>query len=190
MVFPNWGLVDCLMSLDIGEWSVTWLAMTLFNAKVEWVNGVLQIVHGDITMATTNSELTLKGAFAENKVLRHINAGYEQVVTFSSTQKLTETFRRAVYLLSAAKGLANIGRQYYLLFIIVPTVCLPVVYLFYPETARLSLEEIGKLFCDDTIVNHEADMRTTAAVKHLDIELAEHDKTQTANDVSVVEGEK
>ena len=22
MVFPNWGLVDCLMSLEVGEWSV------------------------------------------------------------------------------------------------------------------------------------------------------------------------
>jgi hypothetical protein len=62
MVFPNWGLVGCLMSLEVGAWNVEWLAMILFEAKVSWVNGVLQVTHGGITLIITNSEATLKGA--------------------------------------------------------------------------------------------------------------------------------
>jgi len=77
MVFPNWGLVGCLMSLEIGGWNVEWLAMILFKAKVGSVNGALQVVHGGITLIITNSEVTLKGALddASDKIfLPSLNA--------------------------------------------------------------------------------------------------------------------
>ncbi|KAK6371752.1 hypothetical protein LTS17_008575 [Exophiala oligosperma] len=61
MTFPNWGLVGCLMSLDIGGPNVHWLASTLFGAKVGSVNGVLQVVHRGATMIVSNPEVTLKG---------------------------------------------------------------------------------------------------------------------------------
>jgi hypothetical protein len=42
-VFPPWGAVDCLLSLDICETSVEPLAMALFNATVNWVKETLHI---------------------------------------------------------------------------------------------------------------------------------------------------
>lgn len=51
---------------------------------------------------------------------------------------------------------AQVGWRYYLVFIIVSFCGAPILYLF-PETKRLSLEEIGALFGDDdtTVDPHE-----------------------------------
>lgn len=64
MVFPVWaGSVDSLMSLDVYERDVEQLAMTLFNAKVKWVDQVLHIVFKEgLTVITHNFETILKGA--------------------------------------------------------------------------------------------------------------------------------
>jgi hypothetical protein len=64
MVFPVWaGAVDCLMSLDVCERGMEQLAMTLFNAKVKWVDQVLHIVLKEgLTVITPNFETILKGA--------------------------------------------------------------------------------------------------------------------------------
>jgi len=38
IVFPKWiGPVDCLISLDIYEWAISRLAMSLFQIEVKWV---------------------------------------------------------------------------------------------------------------------------------------------------------
>ncbi|KAL2363002.1 hypothetical protein RJZ56_004098 [Blastomyces dermatitidis] len=62
-VFPIWaGTVDCLMSLEVSEWSVEWLMMALFGAKLKWVNQVRHLVlNNGVTLIIPNSEATLKG---------------------------------------------------------------------------------------------------------------------------------
>jgi hypothetical protein len=65
-VFPPWGAVDCLLSLDICETSVEPLAMALFNATVKWVKESLHIGFARGTSLTIpNSEVTLKGVHDE-----------------------------------------------------------------------------------------------------------------------------
>ncbi|KAG5294393.1 hypothetical protein I7I48_10890 [Histoplasma ohiense] len=66
-VFPIWaGTIDCLMSLEVSEWSVEWLAMALFNAKVKWVNQIQHAVLNEgVTLMIPNSEVTLKGVSDE-----------------------------------------------------------------------------------------------------------------------------
>jgi hypothetical protein len=66
MDFPDWGGVDCLLSLDICEQDVEHLVMVLFNARVKWVEQVRHIVFREgITLIIQNSEATLKGVQAE-----------------------------------------------------------------------------------------------------------------------------
>lgn len=61
-VFPPWGAVDCLLSLDICETRVESLAMALFNATVRWVKESLHIgFSGGSSLTLPNSEVTLKG---------------------------------------------------------------------------------------------------------------------------------
>lgn len=65
-VFPPWGAVDCLLSLDICETNVEALAMALFNATVKWVKESLHIGFARGTSLTIpNSEVTLKGVHDE-----------------------------------------------------------------------------------------------------------------------------
>lgn len=73
---------------------------------------------------------------------------------------LTFSLALLVYLLTAAKGFEKIGWRYYLIFIIVPAFCVVCLYVFYPETAGLPLEEIGRLFGDETFA--EVDNGTNA----------------------------
>lgn len=61
-VFPPWGAVDCLLSLDICEASVEPLAAALFNATVKWAEKSLHIgFAGGASLTIPNSEVTLKG---------------------------------------------------------------------------------------------------------------------------------
>ncbi|KAF3481542.1 uncharacterized protein GIQ15_04301 [Arthroderma uncinatum] len=66
-VFPIWaGTIDCLMSLEVNEWSVEWLVMALFNAKLKWVNQARHVVFNEgVTLIIPNSEATLKGVLNE-----------------------------------------------------------------------------------------------------------------------------
>lgn len=62
-VFPLWGgPVDCLLSLDVCESRVEYLALALFNARVKWVEEARHIgFEGGATLTVPNSEVTLKG---------------------------------------------------------------------------------------------------------------------------------
>ncbi|KAF2226140.1 general substrate transporter [Elsinoe ampelina] len=53
-----------------------------------------------------------------------------------------------VYTQTAPITFANVGWRFYLLFIIVPLVCVPVILKVCPETKGLTLEEVGALFGD------------------------------------------
>ncbi|KAF2194749.1 hypothetical protein K469DRAFT_650684 [Zopfia rhizophila CBS 207.26] len=65
MDFPFQGLVDCLMSLDIHQSKVEYLAMALFNVHVESVGQVRYIVLKDGVRLMPNPEITLKGALGK-----------------------------------------------------------------------------------------------------------------------------
>lgn len=56
------------------------------------------------------------------------------------------------YLEAAPTAFAQVGWKYYLLFIILTAINIPLVWYFFPETKGLSLEEIGGKFGDDVAV--------------------------------------
>jgi Sugar (and other) transporter len=57
------------------------------------------------------------------------------------------------YLEAAPTAFAQIGWKYYLLFIILTAINIPLVWCFFPETKGLSLEEIGERFGDEVVVH-------------------------------------
>lgn len=54
-----------------------------------------------------------------------------------------------IYTQAAPVAFANVGWKYYLVFIILPWIGVVLMKRFCPETAGLTLEEVGKLFGDD-----------------------------------------
>ncbi|KAH8880930.1 general substrate transporter [Thozetella sp. PMI_491] len=61
-----------------------------------------------------------------------------------------------IYTMCAPVAFNTIGWRYYIIFIVMPLVGATIMYLFYPETKGLSLEEIGKKFGDDIAVDLSA----------------------------------
>ncbi|EXJ66148.1 uncharacterized protein A1O5_10764 [Cladophialophora psammophila CBS 110553] len=53
----------------------------------------------------------------------------------------------------APTAFATIGWKYYLIFILVPACGLPVIWLYFPETKQLSLEEIAALFGEEVALD-------------------------------------
>lgn len=58
-----------------------------------------------------------------------------------------------ILLQSAPIGFNAVGWKYFLLIICWSALFVPAIYFFWPETARLSLEEIGKQFGDEVAVH-------------------------------------
>jgi len=99
--------------------------------------------------------LTFQGTFCDTTMylyvseispteIRSIGMGWSLFGQFSATIILLET---------APIGFAAVGWKYFLLVICWSVVFIPIVYLYWPETARLSLEEIGKQFGDEVAVH-------------------------------------
>ena len=61
MVFPSGGLVDCLMSLQIHQSEVEYLAMALFKIRVKSVGQVQKVYLKEGVTLMTHPEITLKG---------------------------------------------------------------------------------------------------------------------------------
>jgi hypothetical protein len=59
----------------------------------------------------------------------------------------------SVYITAAGPAFNHIGWKFYLLFIIIPSLMLPFIVYYYPETKGLSLEEIGALFGDEVVLD-------------------------------------
>ncbi|KAH8820151.1 putative MFS sugar transporter [Xylogone sp. PMI_703] len=76
--------------------------------------------------------------------IRPIGMGFSLFGQFAATIILLQT---------APIGIQNVGWKYYLVIICWCIVFIPIVYFFWPETARLSLEEIGAKFGDDVAVH-------------------------------------
>ncbi|QKX55928.1 uncharacterized protein TRUGW13939_03027 [Talaromyces rugulosus] len=75
--------------------------------------------------------------------IRGIGMGFSLFGQFAATLVLLQT---------APIGIQNVGWKYYLVIICWCIFFIPVVYLFWPETAQLSLEEIASQFGDDVAV--------------------------------------
>jgi hypothetical protein len=58
-----------------------------------------------------------------------------------------------ILLQTAPIGFVTIGWRYYLVIIICSLVFLPIIYFYFPETARLSLEEVSAKFGDEVAVD-------------------------------------
>ncbi|KAI1626527.1 hypothetical protein EDD37DRAFT_586883 [Exophiala viscosa] len=76
--------------------------------------------------------------------VRPIGMGFSLFGQFAATLILLQT---------APIGFVTIGWKYYLVIICWCIVFIPAVYLYWPETARLSLEEISSKFGDDVAVH-------------------------------------
>ncbi|KAF3006874.1 hypothetical protein E8E13_010927 [Curvularia kusanoi] len=76
--------------------------------------------------------------------IRPIGMGFSLFGQFASTIILLQT---------APIGIVNVGWKYYLVIICWCIVFIPIVYFYFPETARLSLEEISAKFGDDVAVH-------------------------------------
>ncbi|KAJ5232275.1 hypothetical protein N7468_005231 [Penicillium chermesinum] len=76
--------------------------------------------------------------------IRPIGMGFSLFGQFAATLILLET---------APMGFNNVGWKYYLVIICWSAFFIPVIYFFWPETARLTLEEIAKNFGDEVAVN-------------------------------------
>ena len=86
---------------------------------------------------------------------------------------------------TAPIGFAAVGWKYFLVVICWSVFFLPVIYFFWPETARLTLEEIGKQFGDDVAV-HLTDA-TDEEKAALDRRLTQGDATNNV-DVATIAG--
>jgi len=83
------------------------------------------------------------------------NARAKGVCAAIATLALTDL----VYLQAAPTAFANIGWKFFLVFIIVTGIGAVVVFLYYPETAHVPLEEMAKLFGDtDNIAVYSSDI--------------------------------
>lgn len=76
--------------------------------------------------------------------IRPIGMGFSLFGQFAATIILLQT---------APIGINNVGWKYYLVIICWCLVFIPIVYFFWPETARLSLEEVAAKFGDDVAVH-------------------------------------
>lgn len=76
--------------------------------------------------------------------IRPIGMGFSLFGQFAATIILLQT---------APIGINEVGWKYYLVIVAWCIVYLPMIYFYWPETARLSLEEISKQFGDDVAVH-------------------------------------
>lgn len=99
--------------------------------------------------------LTFQGTFCDTSMylivseifpteIRPMGMGFSLFGQFAATIILLQT---------APIGFIAVGWRYYLVIIVWCIFFIPFVYFFFPETARLSLEEIGQQFGDEVAVH-------------------------------------
>ena len=103
--------------------------------------------------------------------IRPIGMGFSLFGQFASTIILLQT---------APIGIDQVGWKYYLVIIVWCIFFIPIVYFFFPETAKLSLEEISARFGDDVAV-HVNDVSDEQR-KELDDFLKNQDVTKMVRD--------
>jgi hypothetical protein len=73
-----------------------------------------------------------------------------------------------ILLQTAPIGFVTVGWRYYLVIILCSLVFIPIIYFYFPETARLSLEEISAKFGDEVAV----DLRDISEVERKELDNA------------------
>jgi Sugar (and other) transporter len=134
------------------------------------------------------ASLTTKSTFCDTTMYLYVSEIFPmEIRPIGMGFSLFGQFAATIILLQTAPiGIVNVGWKYYLLIICWCIVFIPIVYLFFPETARLSLEEIAAKFGDDVAV-HVNDA-TDEQRKELDLYLKSKDVVH--EDVSTVEDSK
>lgn len=61
------------------------------------------------------------------------------------------------YLEAAPTAFAEVGWKYYLIFIVLTAVNLPIIFMTFKETKGMALEEIAEVFGDEVVV-HMSDL--------------------------------
>ncbi|KMU80591.1 hypothetical protein CISG_08501 [Coccidioides immitis RMSCC 3703] len=139
ILYTNLGMTGHMPLLLSALWLTT--AGLIYNPLGAWlhdkVNSRRMITFCDTTMYIYVSEI-----FPTE--IRPIGMGFSLFGQFASTIILLQT---------APIGFARVGWKYYLVVIIWSAFFIPVIYFFFPETARLSLEEIAKNFGEEVAVD-------------------------------------
>ncbi|KAH6697166.1 general substrate transporter [Plectosphaerella plurivora] len=99
--------------------------------------------------------LAFQGTFCNTTMYLYISEIFPTEIrsigmAFSLFGQYTSTI---ILLQTAPIGFAAVGWKYFLLVICWSAVFLPILYFYWPETAGLSLEEIGKQFGDEVAVH-------------------------------------
>lgn len=99
--------------------------------------------------------LTFQGTFCDTTMYLYVSEIFPlEIRPIGMGFSLFGQFAATIILLQTAPiGIVNVGWKYYLLIICWCIVFIPTVYFFFPETARLSLEEIAAKFGDDVAVH-------------------------------------
>jgi hypothetical protein len=95
MDFPSQGLVDCLISLAIHEGEVEYLAMTLFNTKVESMGHIRSIILPGGVRLTLFPEVKLSGV-KDKAIIRVFGPVIYEAVLLSRGRK--EELERGIHL--------------------------------------------------------------------------------------------
>lgn len=64
-------------------------------------------------------------------------------------------------------AIANIGWRTYIIFAVLNTAFLPVIYIFYPETKGMQLEDVDRLFSKTGEFERES-IREKGVVEHVE----------------------
>jgi MFS family permease len=99
--------------------------------------------------------LTFQGTFCDTTMYLYVSEIFPtEIRPIGMGFSLFGQFAATIILLQTAPiGFVHIGWKYYLVIVAWCIVYLPMIYFFWPETARLSLEEISKQFGDDVAVH-------------------------------------
>ncbi|KAK5452159.1 hypothetical protein LTS15_007223 [Exophiala xenobiotica] len=99
--------------------------------------------------------LTFQGTFCDTTMYLYVSEIFPtEIRPIGMGFSLFGQFAATIILLQTAPiGINNVGWKYYLVIVCWCIVYLPMIYFFWPETARLSLEEISAKFGDDVAVH-------------------------------------
>ncbi|VUC32451.1 unnamed protein product [Clonostachys rosea] len=99
--------------------------------------------------------LAFQGTFCNTTMYLYVSEIFPtEIRSIGMSFSLFGQFAATIILLQSAPiGFAAVGWKYFLLVICWSVVFIPAIYFFWPETARLSLEEIGKQFGDEVAVH-------------------------------------
>lgn len=99
--------------------------------------------------------LAFQGTFCNTTMYLYVSEIFPtEIRSMGMSFSLLGQFTSTIILLQTAPiGFAEVGWKYFLLVICWSVVFIPAIYFYWPETARLSLEEIGKQFGDEVAVH-------------------------------------